>query len=127
MSDDLLRKYVKPVDEPEPHEPSLVRGDGHLPRLEIREASGNSRSLPYSSLQYINFNPSVGVTLVFPDCVIELAGVNLFRLYDALNGHAVKTVLVIPDAFRLETPDATLVDACTVRTRKQGDGLDGLA
>lgn len=124
MSDDLLRKYVKPIDEPEPHEPSIVRGDGHLARLEIRDADGNSRSLPYSSLQYMNFNPSVGITLVFPDCVIELGGVNLFRLYAALNHHAVRTVLVIPDAFRLESPDTTLVDACKVRTRDQTENVE---
>lgn len=114
MSDDLLRKYVKPVDEPEPHEPSIVRGDGHLPRLEIREASGDSRSLPYSSLQYINFNPSVGVTLTFSACEIELHGRNLRPLFDALNAHNVKTILVVSDEFSEADLDATVVESCRV-------------
>lgn len=116
MSDDLLRKYVKPVDEPEPHEPSLVRGDGHLPRLEIREASGDSRSFPYSSLQYINFNPSVGITLAFPTCEIELRGTNLRPLYEALNAHAVKVIHVFPDEFFEAPSGATVVQSCRVET-----------
>lgn len=123
MKDNLLTKYLTPGDRPEPHEPSIVRGEGHLPRLEIREADGNSRSLPYSSLEYINFNPSIGITLVFSKCSVELGGVNLFRLYEALNAHAVKTVLVIPDAVRLESPDVTLVDSCKVQVRTQSDSV----
>lgn len=120
MSDDLLRKYLRSVDEPEPDEPSFIRGENPV-RLEIREANGNSRSFPYSSLEYIDFNPSEGLTLAFSTCEVELKGQNLGRLYEALNSHAVKCVLVAPGKSAEEDDGAkakgpTIVEACKVES-----------
>lgn len=120
MSDDLLRKYLRSEDETEPDEPSFIRAERPT-RLEIREKNGNSRSLPYSSLEYIDFNPSEGLTLTFSTCKVELKGQNLGRLYDALNGHAVKCVLVAPgkrsDDDEGTTPKGpTIVESCRIET-----------
>jgi len=110
VSDDLLSNYARLPHEPEPHEPSLVRGTEHLPRLEIRDADGTSRTLPYASLQYIHFRPGDHITLTFWACEVELKGENLKSLFDALNTQSVKTILVRPD----ELARGPIVRSCHV-------------
>jgi len=110
VSDNLLDKYIRAPDKAEPHEPSVIRGEGHLPRLEILESNNNSRSFPYISLRYMRFNPSEGIQLYFhDDMMVELKGSYLRPLYEALHDHAVKTVLVLKSGL-VEVKGATVVD-----------------
>lgn len=115
MNDDLLSQYVHPVDEPEPHEPSLIRSDAPRNRLELRELSGNSRSVPYAAIRLITFNPSAGIRLDFADTALSLGGLNLRRIFDALNDQAAKAILILgPDAEAAE--GASVVTTLTLES-----------
>lgn len=120
MNDDLLRLYVRPVDEPEPHEPSLVRGDAPLFRLEVRQIDGNSRSFAYAALQVAVFNPSVGIRLIFGDVAVSLGGVNLRRLFDAVHAQVAKSILVLSDDATAANGE-TVVTTCSFQPWKAGD------
>ncbi len=120
MNDDLLAKYVRPIDQPEPDEPSLVRGDAPLSRIEIRDASGNARSFPYAALYFAAFNPSVGMRLIFGEVSVQLGGLNLRRLFDAVHCHAAKSILVLADD-TTATDGETVVTSCSFQPWKTGD------
>lgn len=119
MGESLLDGYRAIDHEPSKAEPSIIYGDGRTPRLELRERDGSSRSLLYKSLRYLAFKQADGsLLLVFDECAVELRGKNLLRLYQALNEHRIKTILVVSAGEPAGPSDSVLVESCTVTPRE---------
>lgn len=114
-NDNLLLGFGgRRTGEPRECEPSFIRGDEHLWMLDIHEADGTSRSLPYASIHQVYFNPSTGIKLIFGNYAVELGGINLRPLYDAINTHTVKRIMVLK-LFELLHEKATVVDSCQIQ------------
>ena len=113
-SDSLLGRYTRPLPpsrdrydaelDQEPHDDcgafGWLRGvrDRAL-MLELRRKDGSIKALGYAWLQLAEFDPSTGITLLFPAATVRLIGRNLnaesrphVRLFDGLIRHRVPFV-----------------------------------
>lgn len=122
-NDDLLAPFRETEEPTAPSEPSVVRGVGPLTRLAVETCDGNVRAALYSSVLYTLFNPSVGITLVFPEHVWEFKGANLRPLFDGLLTQTVAKVKVLQPLFAGSPAGAVIVDKFTVRMQKPKDAI----
>jgi hypothetical protein len=113
-TDRLLDRYTRPSPpsrdrleaefDTEPHEDYGAFGwlRGHRERaimLELRRKDGQIKAFGYAWLQLAEFEPSTGITLLFPAAKVRLVGRNLntearphVRLFEGLTRHRVPFV-----------------------------------
>lgn len=116
MSESVLHGKGPLDNEAARDNPSIVFAASPPPRLEFRKRNKTSRSLPYSSLQYLALDTDASKMLVyFDDCQVEILGKNLRPLYDAVNEHRVRCIIEVDGATPGLSADTPLVESCTVR------------
>lgn len=95
-----------------------------LSMIEVRLRTGNRLLFAYHSLARAEWNPSSGITLLFPDVAVELRGRNLGELFSAIREQRAAWVCEAdrPTA-ELVSPGAAVVESiATVPTRERAYG-----
>lgn len=95
-----------------------------LSMIEVRLRTGNRLLFAYHSLARAEWNPSSGITLLFPDVAVELRGRNLGELFSAIREQRAAWVCEAdrPTA-ELVSPGAAVVESiATVPTRDRAYG-----
>jgi hypothetical protein len=82
--------------------------------IDLRHGNGNRHSFPYAHLLWGELDPSIGITLHFSTHTVELTGVNLEPLYNAILGHACGVIQATSERHASKDKDETVVHRITV-------------
>lgn len=107
--------------------PHGKRSDFWNPTLNIRFVEGHCMAFCYAHIQWMNFDPSIGIILHFSTHTVKLFGRNLRALYDELLELRRREVVVVSiehDLGEANTPTVHRVSVEQVgeSVRRRGDG-----
>jgi hypothetical protein len=107
-----------PLPEPEPDHPAFSTVNT-APRqrhimLDLRKKNGTRLGLSYAYLHSVAWNPSASLVLTFSGQRIEITGLRLEPLYDALLAHHVGRIHEGDELHAEAGPEVTIVTSITI-------------
>jgi hypothetical protein len=102
----LLESLRKPGEDGNPFS---SRTDFWNPTVNIRFVEGHCMTFLYAHLQWMNFDPSIGVILHFSTHTVKVFGRNLAGLYGELLELKRREIVEVSVEHDLEPPDAAVV------------------